>query len=185
MARWRRGEFWMRFPMTKVLMLSMHSRARLRPHLPGCGRARVPAEERDGSGTGGGGAERSRPAIRCWTRGWDGSAAATETAPSLSTRELEVLQLIVHGKSNKEIADRAGAEREHDFGASREYHADAADSQHGGAGGLRDPHGTGQHRMSAVSRRQFSGSGRGFAACRLPGAPLGFSADGRHSRRGY
>jgi DNA-binding NarL/FixJ family response regulator len=25
-------------------------------------------------------------------------------APSLSTRELEVLQLIVHGKSNKEIA---------------------------------------------------------------------------------
>jgi DNA-binding NarL/FixJ family response regulator len=27
-----------------------------------------------------------------------------ETAPKLSTRELEVLQLIVHGKSNKEIA---------------------------------------------------------------------------------
>jgi DNA-binding NarL/FixJ family response regulator len=30
--------------------------------------------------------------------------AASETTPSLSTRELEVLQLIVHGKSNKEIA---------------------------------------------------------------------------------
>jgi len=28
----------------------------------------------------------------------------TEPAPALSTRELEVLQLIVHGKSNKEIA---------------------------------------------------------------------------------
>jgi DNA-binding NarL/FixJ family response regulator len=27
-----------------------------------------------------------------------------QTAPSLTTRELEVLQLIVHGKSNKEIA---------------------------------------------------------------------------------
>jgi DNA-binding NarL/FixJ family response regulator len=31
-------------------------------------------------------------------------AEATEAAPKLSTRELEVLQLIVHGKSNKEIA---------------------------------------------------------------------------------
>jgi len=29
---------------------------------------------------------------------------STEAPPSLSTRELEVLQLIVHGKSNKEIA---------------------------------------------------------------------------------
>ena len=29
---------------------------------------------------------------------------SSETPPSLSTRELEVLQLIVHGKSNKEIA---------------------------------------------------------------------------------
>ena len=29
---------------------------------------------------------------------------SADTAPSLSTRELEVLQLIVHGKSNKEIA---------------------------------------------------------------------------------
>lgn len=33
-----------------------------------------------------------------------GHIAATERAPSLSTRELEVLQLIVHGKSNKDIA---------------------------------------------------------------------------------
>ncbi|MGD1070515.1 MAG: response regulator transcription factor [Bryobacteraceae bacterium] len=31
-------------------------------------------------------------------------AETAETAPKLSTRELEVLQLIVHGKSNKEIA---------------------------------------------------------------------------------
>src|ERR1700733_10393748 len=31
-------------------------------------------------------------------------AEATDAAPKLSTRELEVLQLIVHGKSNKEIA---------------------------------------------------------------------------------
>jgi DNA-binding NarL/FixJ family response regulator len=31
-------------------------------------------------------------------------AEATEAPPRLSTRELEVLQLIVHGKSNKEIA---------------------------------------------------------------------------------
>jgi DNA-binding NarL/FixJ family response regulator len=31
-------------------------------------------------------------------------ADATEAPPRLSTRELEVLQLIVHGKSNKEIA---------------------------------------------------------------------------------
>jgi DNA-binding NarL/FixJ family response regulator len=29
---------------------------------------------------------------------------SNESTPSLSTRELEVLQLIVHGKSNKEIA---------------------------------------------------------------------------------
>ena len=33
-----------------------------------------------------------------------GYIAATERGPSLSTRELEVLQLIVHGKSNKDIA---------------------------------------------------------------------------------
>ena len=32
------------------------------------------------------------------------SGRAGELAPSLTTRELEVLQLIVHGKSNKEIA---------------------------------------------------------------------------------
>jgi len=32
------------------------------------------------------------------------SARSGELAPSLTTRELEVLQLIVHGKSNKEIA---------------------------------------------------------------------------------
>jgi DNA-binding NarL/FixJ family response regulator len=31
-------------------------------------------------------------------------AEATEAPPKLSTRELEILQLIVHGKSNKEIA---------------------------------------------------------------------------------
>jgi DNA-binding NarL/FixJ family response regulator len=31
-------------------------------------------------------------------------AAESEPAPSLTTRELEVLQLIVHGKSNKDIA---------------------------------------------------------------------------------
>ena len=31
-------------------------------------------------------------------------AGRTEPAPALSPRELEVLQLIVHGKSNKEIA---------------------------------------------------------------------------------
>jgi len=31
-------------------------------------------------------------------------AATSEDAPSLTTRELEVLQLIVHGKSNKDIA---------------------------------------------------------------------------------
>jgi DNA-binding NarL/FixJ family response regulator len=31
-------------------------------------------------------------------------AEATDAPPKLSTRELEVLQLIVHGKSNKEIA---------------------------------------------------------------------------------
>jgi DNA-binding NarL/FixJ family response regulator len=34
----------------------------------------------------------------------EGVAGDTSPLPSLSTRELEVLQLIVHGKSNKEIA---------------------------------------------------------------------------------
>jgi DNA-binding NarL/FixJ family response regulator len=37
-----------------------------------------------------------------------GRIAADTAAPSLTTRELEVLQLIVHGKSNKEIATVLG-----------------------------------------------------------------------------
>ena len=55
-------------PETAILILSMHSEAVLRSHLPGGGRARLPAEERDGSGTGGrgeaggGGQAGARPA---------------------------------------------------------------------------------------------------------------------------
>ncbi len=41
-----------------------------------------------------------------------------------SDAELEVLQLIVHGKSNKEIAVVLGSQREHGIGASREHHAE-------------------------------------------------------------
>ena len=40
-------------PETAILILSMHAEAVVRPHLPGGGRARLPAEERDGSGNGG------------------------------------------------------------------------------------------------------------------------------------
>ena len=91
-------------PGDAVLILSMHSETVLRAHLPGCRRARIPAEERDGSGTGGrgeaggGGRAGARPAL------WERSEAKPAAAPQLTTRELEVLQLIVHGKSNKEIA---------------------------------------------------------------------------------
>ena len=47
---------------------------------------------------------------------------------------------------------RPGAEREYGGRASRQYHADARDSQHGRTGCLRDSHRTGEHR---VTRRTF------------------------------
>ncbi len=79
-------------------------------------------------------------------------AEPTEGLPKLSTRELEVLQLIVHGKSNKEIAVVFEPEREHRGGASRQHHADVRYSQYGRAGCLRDSYRPGEHR---VTRRTF------------------------------
>ena len=92
-------------PETAILILSMHSEAVLRSHLPGGRRARIPAEERDGPGnggrreTGGGRQAGARPAA-----GIARAVPRPSESLQLTTRELEVLQLIVHGKSNKEIA---------------------------------------------------------------------------------
>jgi len=51
-----------------------------------------------------------------------------ERESGLTTRELEVLQHIVAGKSNKEIASELELEREYRGGASREYYGPARDS---------------------------------------------------------
>jgi len=46
----------------------------------------------------------------------------------LTQRELEILQHIVAGKSNKENCERIGVEREHSGGASRQHHGATGDS---------------------------------------------------------
>ena len=59
---------------------------------------------------------------------------------------------------------RARAEREYRGRTPREYHAGARNSQYGGAGGLRHPQRTGEHR---VTRRTFLLGARSAAAPRL------------------
>ena len=59
-----------------------------------------------------------------------------ERETGLTSRELEILQLIVDGKSNKEIASQLEPERQHRCGASRQYHGRVGHTQDGGVGRL-------------------------------------------------
>ena len=68
-----------------------------------------------------------------------GGTLKGERDTGLTPRELEILQHIVAGKSNKEIADGAEPEREHGVGAPGEYHGCAGNPQDGGVGGVCHP----------------------------------------------
>ena len=70
----------------------------------------------------------------------------------MTPRELEVLQRIVAGKSNKEIAEELNLSANTVVGASREHHGCAWDSQDGRASRLRNPKWSGE---SALRRRDF------------------------------
>ena len=80
------------------------------------------------------------------------AALKGERDGGLTPRELEILQHIVAGQSNKEIATELKSEREHRGGASREYYGCAGDPQGGGTGGVCDSTWTGN---AAVKRREF------------------------------
>ena len=118
-------------------MLSMHTEETLGAAGDGCRRARLHAEERHRSGV--------VTAIRRVAEGetvLDPQIERTgnlkgEREQGLTPRELEILQLIVEGKSNKEIAIAIEAERQHHSGTSRQYHGCAGNPQDGGASGLR------------------------------------------------
>ena len=86
-----------------------------------------------------------------------------ERDTGLTARELEILQHIVAGKSNKEIADGVEFEREHGVSASREYHGRAGHSQDRRTGGVCHPQWAGE---SSVNRRAVypEDSWRGTAA---------------------
>ena len=58
---------------------------------------------------------------------------------ALTPRELEVLQMIVDGKSNKEIASVARPQRQHRRRPSRQHDGRARNPQGRRVGGLRDP----------------------------------------------
>ena len=98
-----------------------------------------------------------------------------ERGSGLTTREIEILQLICDGKSNKEIAPQLGLEREHGSGASRQHHGCAGDSQDGGAGGVRDSQRAGEH---SVNRRSFlrRSAGRSRAAVSIQNMGLAVAA---------
>ena len=105
----------------------------------------------------GGGRDRSRSA------GLEAAACAEgRSAMAASrTRELEILQLIVDGKSNKEIADRARPQRQYGCGAPRQYHGRPGHSQDGGTGGVCDSQRAGEH---SVNRRSFLARNGGLAS---------------------
>ncbi len=78
-------------------------------------------------------------------------AEDSEPAPSLTTRELEVLQLIVHGKSNKDIATVLGLSANTIAVHRANIMRRAGNSQYRGVGRLRHPQGTGQYRVRRVA----------------------------------
>ena len=70
----------------------------------------------------------------------------------LTPRELEILQMIVEGKSNKEIAVSSRSKRKHRGGTPRQHHGCAGNPQDRRVGGLRHPQRAGK---SSVNRRHF------------------------------
>ena len=75
-----------------------------------------------------------------------------ERARRLTPRELEVLQLICNGLSNKEIAVQARGERQHRGGAPGQHHERARRAQGRRARGLRAAE---RPRQPAMNRREF------------------------------
>ena len=90
-----------------------------------------------------------------------------ERSSGLTPRELEVLQMIVDGKSNKEIATRARPQRQHGCGPSRQHHERARHSQDCRACGLRHSRRIGKR---PVNRRSFLQGMAGLAS--LPQMPV-------------
>ena len=104
---------------------------------------------------------RLRPTLQ--TRG------LTDSYHLLTDREKEVLQLLAEGRSNKEVATRAGSQPLDRRDPSREPDAEAEPAQHGGGRALRRSQG--HHRLSrSVSRYPFPVSRFPFP---FPGSPEG------------
>ena len=80
---------------------------------------------------------------------------------ALTPRELEVLQMIVDGKSNKEIATRPRSERQHGRRPSREHDGCLGNSQDRRTGRLCHPQRAGK---SSVNRRSFLWGMAGLAS---------------------
>ena len=93
-----------------------------------------------------------------------GSLAAQPEAPSgLTTRELEVLQFIVNGKSNKEIATVLGVSANTVAVHRANIMQALGHPQHGRTGGVRHSAGSGEHsvtRRSLLPRRWRGWAGR-------------------------
>src|SRR3954470_342613 len=124
----------------------------MRSQLHGGGRARVPVEERDGPRAGcsredaGGGRHGRRPAAGDGARAVGGTAASAlhaGTGGAATDREWQIQQGYRRDPENQ---------REHGCRSPRQHHADARNSQHGGAGGIRDPQRAGDDRLT---RRGF------------------------------
>ena len=105
-------------------------------------------------------------------------AAAGRAHARLTPRELEVLQLICDGLSNREIAAKLDAQRQHRRRAPRQHHERARRAQDRRARGLRDPARPGE---PAVNRRDFLRVRRRAASA--PRAAGAIAPTRRHRRR--
>ena len=107
--------------------------------------------------------------------------AERRTEPRPHARELEVLQLICEGLSNRDDRDKLDAEREHGRRAPREHHERARRPQDGRTRRLRDSARVGQ---AAVNRRDFlATAGAGWHSRALGWPTLGPPSSARASRR--
>ena len=116
-------------PDTAVLMLSMHSENTwVRQAIDAGAKGYILKNAMDLE-LGTGRPQASPPEKPCSIRKSSSSRRSrASAAAALTQRELEVLQMIVDGKSNKEIAVGARSQRQHRRGSSRQYHECAGNS---------------------------------------------------------